>query len=1321
MLSLGAALVVSLLAAVHAQGQCSLATSSGTCAKLGDCHWCAIGGAQAFCAPADEPCPGSGQQLLSAPSISAVFDCADGGPAVWIELKNHALNPLRVELCASDPNNASQGACSGSDPTKPKHYTICTPAAGSTSSTQGWINANTTVALRVPGNTTYVVFVYCVELAGQSIHCLNSPVPPELYGPTDKGGHFPKVFATPAANASYCSEDKDCGTGNACTNGSCPPAAFARGPRIVITDAPRRAAIAPRADASSSSSSSCGWQAYPGLAMACDYARLSTATSDDCRAHCCSAGSSLCVAATFYAASSMCFLHAPGVYNGQVAESTTVSSPATTVHRLRVRTACGVTAKTTSPTGMGEGVGALPYCGPSTLVPNWINSTTDECTRAAYEMTGILNATCTTGLQCGCACISDSDCEQDQLDVGCSVCSTAATRGNVLTGVCARPAGADVGGDPYVIVNETSAVCKAPVDGGMNEAASRGVDIVFLLSFNGTSFEALESSMRAQRSVVFDAVGNLTSGDDEHARFGVIYKTSCRIYGDYIPLVIACPHTDDRSPYNPATYGIIQPLTSDNGTLAHALTLNPAYNNDGGLPSKFNRGKDGSGIVEALSAITFDTPSRRKYLVAMVHDGDVELTKCLQADAVTAARGLWSEGVTVIAAELGGTATSGATSNASMLASPPLADHTARLDTVVAKLVADIVKTAPAASPAPISSMCGRRCATASHCGGSCAVCETKTGTCTNAAARNCSVPIPSGVPNLNLSFGLDMVFVIDGVHSTKDSVSAAMEIASQFTMGDTTAGLARFGIITYTDKVNVLMPLTDSNNTWSNTPCLPLVNPCNGPCEYMCNTGIMAAMTRAATMLNGTANGGRFFSGARFRDDTQEESFQVVVVIGANLQTSGSNIENDPFSCAGPVCSSRRDLWAQGAHVFAVQLENNTFVLVLFVIALFHAHTNLLARAMFCHRSDDPPPPRSLYFFSCTFPANPSPGTVPGYECNAAPLMATDNTSFFTLAASTSSTSKDSVATSSTSAPISAAIIAASVVSTIEASRKHQTCDWQEYDSREIVLDYKTSLKPSSGACVAACCNEYRCKAVTINSAADVSLTAGAVECRFHNEYQMFFSLPAAKTKQVQRKVDVAGCARRCLTNLHCQLTGCPSCNVCVLSFCLRLLFTLRCRSPRKLFYFLTLFVPHPSTPPPAHVRLFQKCEAGYKCGCVCSSNHDCDQSSLNIGCSQCHEIDPVTSFGRCRSPTCGQSCTRDADCANAPSCTKCSSLPGSTTGAKACSAPSPDAIPGDCVAPFPGQPHKNCSATLDLMLLLDGSGSIQHAAWNDIMRCEL
>ena len=191
---------------------------------------------------------------------------------------------------------------------------------------------------------------------------------------------------------------------------------------------------------------------------------------------------------------------------------------------------------------------------------------------------------------------------------------------------------------------------------------------------------------------------------------------------------------------------------------------------------------------------------------------------------------------------------------------------------------------------------------------------------------------------------------------------------------------------------------------------------------------------------------------------------------------------------------------------------------------------------------------------------------------------MATDNTSFFTLAASTSSTSKD---TSSTSAPVSAAAIAASVVSTIAASRKHRTCDWQEYDSREvcsylplhfkrilltiltcpphiltfknleIVLDYKTSLKPSSGACVAACCNEHRCKAVTINSAADITTASstGAVECRFHNEYQMFFSLPAAKTKQVQRKVDVAGCARRCLTNLHCQLTGCPSCNVCVLS----------------------------------------------------------------------------------------------------------------------------------------------------------------------------
>ena len=244
-------LFIAIFASVRGQSQCTLATSFDSCAELStSCQWCPRAGA---CARAEGSCSEASESYTP-----TVFDCAGSGPAVWIELKNQALNPLRVELCASDPNNASQGACSGSDPTKPKHYTICTPSAGSTSSTQGWVNANTTVALRVPANTTYAVFVYCVELAGQSIHCLDSPSPPELYGPTNKGGHFPAVFATPVANASYCSEDKDCGPGGVCTNSSCPPAAFERGPRTVLAVAPRRAAVTPLVAAGDEVP--CGWQ-----------------------------------------------------------------------------------------------------------------------------------------------------------------------------------------------------------------------------------------------------------------------------------------------------------------------------------------------------------------------------------------------------------------------------------------------------------------------------------------------------------------------------------------------------------------------------------------------------------------------------------------------------------------------------------------------------------------------------------------------------------------------------------------------------------------------------------------------------------------------------------------------------------------------------------------------------------------------------------------------------------------------------------------------------------------------------------------------------
>ena len=622
------------------------------------------------------------------------------------------------------------------------------------------------------------------------------------------------------------------------------------------------------------------------------------------------------------------------------------------------------------------------------------------------------------------------------------------------------------------------------------------------------------------------------------------------------------------------------------------------------------------------------------------------------------------------------------------------------------------MKTAPSPAPSPTppprpsASTCGRRCATSSHCSGGCGSCDPTTGVCTSKAARNCSAPIPGGQPHLNLSFGLDIVFVIDGADSTKQSVAAAMEIAAQFTMGDSDAGLARFGMITYTNRVNVLTPLTDSNETWSSTPCLPFSDPCVPACQpayTQCDTATAAALTQAATMLNGTANGGRFYSGARFRDDTPYESVQAVIVIGANLQVSGSIPYNNPLRCAGPVCSSR-ELWAQGVHVFAVQLENNT----------------------------------------CTYPTDPAPGTVPGYECSAAPLMATDNTSFFTLAASTS----DEVVAatqpaSSTSSPVPATVIAASVLSTIAASRKHRTCDWQEYDRCVVhffcvffssfvcssILLFASILQPRDRAglqdaheafvggvrcsvlqraslqgghnqqCGARLSRYWRSGVPLSQRVSDVLLAAssedetGAAQGgrrRMRAALSDGSPLPAHRLPQLQR-------VRKSTLGEHffpIALTP--------VFFC-------------ALFAYTSSFY---RTPLWDH-RLFQKCEAGFKCGCVCSSNSDCDQSALNIGCSQCQAIDPVTSFGRCRSPTCGQSCTRDADCADAPSCTKCTPLPNDTRGEFTCSAPSPDPIPGNCVAPFPGEPHKNCSATLDLMLLLDGSGSIQSAAWNDIMRC--
>jgi len=90
---------------------------------------------------------------------------------------------------------------------------------------------------------------------------------------------------------------------------------------------------------------------------------------------------------------------------------------------------------------------------------------------------------------------------------------------------------------------------------------------------------------------------------------------------------------------------------------------------------------------------------------------------------------------------------------------------------------------------------------------------------------------------------------------------------------------------------------------------------------------------------------------------------------------------------------------------------------------------------------------------------------------------------------------------------------------------------------------------------------------------------------------------------------------------------------------------------------------------------------------------------------------------FGRCRSinhavrAETEKNVQNNADCADAPSCPRCDAAKS------VCVPPSPDPIPDNCAAPFPGHPHQNCSATVDLMLLLDGSASIYSSAWLQIL----
>jgi len=94
---------------------------------------------------------------------------------------------------------------------------------------------------------------------------------------------------------------------------------------------------------------------------------------------------------------------------------------------------------------------------------------------------------------------------------------------------------------------------------------------------------------------------------------------------------------------------------------------------------------------------------------------------------------------------------------------------------------------------------------------------------------------------------------------------------------------------------------------------------------------------------------------------------------------------------------------------------------------------------------------------------------------------------------------------------------------------------------------------------------------------------------------------------------------------------------------------------------------------------------------------------------CTRCDLLDGQCSQGY----GCGCPCLVDTDCNNhgaMSSCAKCVGAMGNQMGL--CGG-GPAAKSDACFAPYPGEPHKNCSTMMDLVFLLDGSGSIAPSDW--------
>ena len=115
--------------------------------------------------------------VLFSSTASGVYDCGTDDAGQWLEIRNDGLNAMRIETCGLDFNKE---VCKGGAPTPDARYNVC---GLEDTSHPTFVPPNSTLALRVSANVTYIVAIYCVNNPN-AIHCMSNPTPVEFYGAT---------------------------------------------------------------------------------------------------------------------------------------------------------------------------------------------------------------------------------------------------------------------------------------------------------------------------------------------------------------------------------------------------------------------------------------------------------------------------------------------------------------------------------------------------------------------------------------------------------------------------------------------------------------------------------------------------------------------------------------------------------------------------------------------------------------------------------------------------------------------------------------------------------------------------------------------------------------------------------------------------------------------------------------------------------------------------------------------------------------------------------------------------------------------------------